>query len=218
LQEGYSMSGTDIVPEIISKRQPHPWERQPGETNKAWNAFRIYRDMDAAERTIKSVSKQLGYSVTALCERWSRLNDWVSRAGTYDAHMDEQRRNRRERERLAASDRRVQIAKNMQLVGGAAIQELGTKIQEALQKGKPIPKISLKDATAIINAGVQIERLESGESTSNIALEGMILIDDVVKRERELIEIVKEAIRANTEPETAKRISGYIESRCTPKH
>ena len=196
---------------------PQPWERSEKETSKAWNAYRIYRDMDPAVRTIAKVSKQLGYSVTALCERWSRENDWVSRAGQYDSHVDELKRNQRERERLAASEQRIKIAKNMQFVGGSKIQEIGKKIKEALDKGKPFPQITLKDAALLIDAGVKIERLESGESTSNVAIEGTILIIDVMKREQELIEIVKEAIRAEADPETTKRIVGYIETRCAAK-
>lgn len=151
---------------------PEPWERQEKETSKAWNAFRLYRDMDPADRTIKAVAKKLGYSVTALCERWSRLNDWVSRAGAYDAHMDELKRNQRERERLAASDRRIQLAKNMQLVGGAKIQEIGKKIQDALKNGEALPTISLKDAAQLIDAGVKLERLEAGLTTGNTGISG----------------------------------------------
>ena len=217
--DGGVLSEAASVPVTVEQpRVREQWERREGETAKAWNAFRIYRDMDPADRSVSKTKTKLGVGTTPHVDMWCSKFQWVSRAGAYDEHMDELKRNQRERERLAASDRRVQIAKNMQLVGGAAVQELGKKIQEALQAGEPIPKISLKDATAIINAGVQIERLESGESTQNVAIEGMILIDDVTKRERELIQIIMEAIRANTEPETARRISEYIETRCAAQH
>jgi hypothetical protein len=151
---------------------PQPWERQEKETNKAWNAFRIYRDMDPADRSLVKVAQKLGFKYPTQTETWSREKDWVSRAGQYDAHIDELRRNQRERERLAASERRIQIAKNMQLVGGSKIQEIGKAIQEAIQKGEPLPAISLKDAALLIDAGVKIERLESGESTGKQELVG----------------------------------------------
>ena len=205
------MTGTTTTLQAATRQM---WERQEGESAKAWNAFRLYRDMEPTERSIAKIAAKLGYSAPVLCERWSMRNNWVARALAYDEYTDLQARNSRERERLAASDRRIQIAKNMQLVGGAAIQDLGKKIQDALRSGKAIPKISLKDATAIINAGVQIERLESGESTANLAVEGTIRIEDVMKRERELMDIIKEAIRAEADPETTRRIIGYIESRC----
>ena len=149
---------------------PEPWERQPEETNKAWNAFRIYRDMDPAERSTEKVRKVIGCNTARHLETWSSQYNWVSRAGAYDAHMDELKRNQRERERLAASERRIQLAKNMQLVGGAKIQEIGKKIQDALSKGEALPAISLKDAAALIDAGVKLERLEAGLTTGNTGL------------------------------------------------
>ena len=213
------MTESASVPVTVeTPRQPLPWERCEGESSKAWLAFRTYRDMDPSDRSLAKVAIRLGYSAPVLCERWSMKLNWVARALAYDEYQDGLARTRRERERLAASDRRIQIAKNMQLVGGAAVQELGKKIQDALKDGKAIPKMTMKDAALLINAGVQIERLESGESTQNVAIEGMILIEDVTKRERELIQIIMEAIRANTEPETARCISEYIEARCAAQH
>lgn len=206
------------VPAVTITPERMAWERRDGETAKAWYAFRLYRDMNPSERTLAKVAEKCGYADNSLVERWSRKCSWVSRALAYDEFVDNQNRVRRERERSAASDRRIQIARNMQLVGGAAVQELGKKIQDALKEGNPIPKMTMKDAALLINAGVQIERLESGESTQNVAIEGMILVEDVTKRERELIQIIMEAIRANTEPETARKISEYIDARCSAEH
>lgn len=151
---------------------PEPWERQPAETNKAWNAFRIYRDLEPSERSTVKVQEKLGCNTNRHIQGWCADNDWVSRAGAYDAHMDELKRNQRERERLAASERRIQLAKNMQLVGGAKIQDIGKKIQDALKEGKEIPVMSLKDAALLIDAGVKIERLEAGLTTGNTGISG----------------------------------------------
>jgi hypothetical protein len=151
---------------------PQPWERQPEETNKSWAAFRIYRDLDAMERSTERVRKVIGCNTARHLETWSSQYNWVSRAAAYDGHMDELKRNQRERERLAASERRIQLAKNMQLVGGAKIQEIGKKIQDAIKKGEALPAISLKDAAALIDAGVKLERLEAGLTTGNTGLMG----------------------------------------------
>ena len=45
-----------------------PWDRQPGETRQAFEAFRIYRDQLSERSTVK-VAKELGKS-TALIHRW----------------------------------------------------------------------------------------------------------------------------------------------------
>ena len=44
------------------------WERQPGESGPAFEAFAAYRDM-GEKRTISAVARQLNKSGT-LCHRW----------------------------------------------------------------------------------------------------------------------------------------------------
>lgn len=60
-----------------------PWDRQPGETSKAYEAFVVYRDM-GAERTVRSVAERLGKSGT-LIAGWSSKNGWVPRAAAFDS-------------------------------------------------------------------------------------------------------------------------------------
>lgn len=60
-----------------------PWDRQPGETSKAYEAFVTYRDLGAG-RTQLSVEKALGKS-KALISRWAAAHDWVRRAAAWDS-------------------------------------------------------------------------------------------------------------------------------------
>lgn len=60
-----------------------PWDRQPGETSKAYEAFSIYRDM-GAERTVRLVAEALNKSGT-LIAGWSGKHNWVDRAAAYDS-------------------------------------------------------------------------------------------------------------------------------------
>lgn len=60
-----------------------PWDRQPGETSKAYEAFSIYRDM-GAERTVRSVAERLNKSGT-LIAGWSGKHGWVTRAAAWDS-------------------------------------------------------------------------------------------------------------------------------------
>jgi hypothetical protein len=61
------------------------WNRQPGETKKAYEAFRAYRDLGGA-RSIREVAHKLGKSAT-LISRWSAENEWVRRVEAWDAHQ-----------------------------------------------------------------------------------------------------------------------------------
>lgn len=59
------------------------WDRQPGETSKAYEAFVIYRDAGPA-RSVRFVSEQLSKSQTVI-KRWSSGNNWVERAAEWDS-------------------------------------------------------------------------------------------------------------------------------------
>lgn len=61
------------------------WDMQPGETSKAYEAFRQYRDLGVT-RSLSDVSAMLHKSVTVL-GRWSRANRWVERAAAFDAEV-----------------------------------------------------------------------------------------------------------------------------------
>jgi hypothetical protein len=47
-------------------------------------------------------------------------------------------------------------------------------------------------------------------------VENTITTEEVLVRERALIEIVKEAIRAEADPETTRKIVAHIKTRCNP--
>lgn len=61
----------------------HPWNRQPGETSKAYEAFSIYRDL-GSERSTRRVAEQLSKS-EALINRWSGKYDWPARSRAWDS-------------------------------------------------------------------------------------------------------------------------------------
>lgn len=84
------------------------WERLPGESPAAFEAFRRYRDMPASSRSIDSSSAADGIKNTAGGSRkrarsslfkWSSRFRWLERVGAFDDHRD--RLLRLERDRVA---------------------------------------------------------------------------------------------------------------------
>ena len=66
-----------------------PWERQPGETSKAFQAFQVYLmlptvgDIDE-RRSLKNTAERLNLkSMTGVAD-WSAKYNWVARAQAYD--------------------------------------------------------------------------------------------------------------------------------------
>ena len=60
------------------------WERQEGETEKAYSAFKL--DLKMPERSIQTLSKNLQKSPQHI-GTWARKYDWKSRAAAYDSSI-----------------------------------------------------------------------------------------------------------------------------------
>jgi hypothetical protein len=63
-----------------------PWERQPGESPQAYEAFKTYRDQ-GSNRTTRAVAQELAKS-RSLISRWSANNHWVRRVAQYERDQD----------------------------------------------------------------------------------------------------------------------------------
>lgn len=120
--------------------QPARWERQPGETARAYSAFGLYRDAGPM-RTLRKVAAafyaQPGETIPldavssarlGQCKTWSAQNDWVARAEAWDAYLDEVSRleqieaakTMRGQYVTLAMSMRGRIAQTLQAMAGAA--------------------------------------------------------------------------------------------------
>ena len=104
-----------------------PWERQPGETAKAYAAFLLYRDLPAVDRSVAAAwGRKLGGKQW---ERWCTAHDWVNRAAEHDSDLASRRRERMEKELDRAKDDaavliRAALAKVAERIQGMDADEL----------------------------------------------------------------------------------------------
>ena len=86
-----------------------PWERQSGETAKAYAAFLLYRDMPAVDRSVAAAwgRKKGGKQ----WERWCTSHDWVNRAAEHDSDLASRRRERMEKELDRSKDNAVLLTR-----------------------------------------------------------------------------------------------------------
>ena len=63
-----------------------PWERQPDETDRAWEAFLVYRDLGPG-RSVAEAARRLSIS-GAVIHKWSGPHRWLERVKPYDRHVD----------------------------------------------------------------------------------------------------------------------------------
>lgn len=142
------------------------WQRQPKERAKAWNAFRIYRDLGET-RTHEKVRVALGRTAgyTRQIEEWSAKFKWVARVEAYEAHLDE--------ERLKQNEKAIREMNERQAEAGVALQKIGLTKFTTLPRDKDgnidsqavLQLLSNSEAIRAIEAGSKLERTARGEPT-----------------------------------------------------
>lgn len=120
-----------------------PWERQKGESGKAYEAFAAYRDM-GPERSITKVSQSLN-KTRALIGRWSSQWNWTERARAYDNELEKEARAKAVKDRKAMTDRHIGIAmqlqkKALEALGSLSVEDMSPKdIKEYIKMAVPFP-------------------------------------------------------------------------------
>jgi hypothetical protein len=98
-----------------------PWDRQPGESIPAFEAFRAYREAGEA-RSLRQVARELRKS-PSLIFRWSSSHAWVARALAWDIDQDALAAESDPKVRLA---RLVRIQRSLEIaaiaLGGVAME------------------------------------------------------------------------------------------------
>ncbi|MFF3060165.1 hypothetical protein [Streptomyces sp. NPDC057909] len=128
--------------------RPEAWERQPGESAAAWEAFACYRDLGLS-RSISKVADTLRKART-LVERWSTAHQWVIRAESWDREQDRLWRAERQQASRDVARRHARLASAAQ-----------AKIVAQLQRLDP-SRLSPSDVIRWLEATVRIERQAYG--------------------------------------------------------
>ena len=122
-----------------------PWERQKGESEKAYEAFAIYRDL-GEKRTFAAVAERLRKSDT-LIRRWKEQWNWQERVRIYDNELEKEARAKAVKARKAMTERHIGIAMQLQKKALEALQELS------------VEDMTPKDIREYIKMATDLERL-----------------------------------------------------------
>ena len=102
-----------------------PWERQPGETAKAYAAFLHYRDLPAIDRSVAAARERQERDRKGTLRQWngwSMRNGWVNRAAEHDSDLASRRRERVAKELERSKDDAVLLIR-------AALAKVAERIQ-----------------------------------------------------------------------------------------
>jgi len=154
---GAALTGTVIMSEQSIQNAPILlWEKQNGESDKAFAAFVIFRD-EAADRTYQKVADKLQCS-HANVRQWAYRWKWRDRVDAYDRDMDEKHREAMARGRTEMRERQARIGASMQIIGTHGLRELQAKIEQKL----PL-NLSTGEIAQLISEGAKMERAARGE-------------------------------------------------------
>lgn len=163
------------------------WERQPGEPDKAFFAFTLYRDL-GAERSLSkayalflekykpegTTQAQAGppdatpppatqdrpekkRSKLGRFAIWSAKYQWVERCRLYDIDCD---RKLRQANKLATVQMKMRHADAAQVIQGVALKEL----KKIVDNPARMAELKLTELVVIFREAVKIERLSRGEA------------------------------------------------------
>lgn len=143
------------------------YDRLPKESDPAWEAFVMYRDMGLG-RSLGKVARQLGKSKTLL-DRWSQKNRWRVRVVAWDEDLDRRQREGMVRELVRMRERQVRASTALQSLG---VSELNKLIDRSRQAKEPILKP--KEVLNMIARGAELERLNRGEPSQIVETNGSV--------------------------------------------
>lgn len=128
---------------------PDPWERQPGESAKAFEAFAEYRDMGVS-RSIRKAAQNLNKATTTLAE-WSTKYDWVKRCAAWDAEQD----------RIARLEMLAEMSstRKKQRRQAQKMQEKGMELLGSINIGDA----KLSEIVSLLKTGMEQERIAIGD-------------------------------------------------------
>lgn len=123
------------------------WDRQQGESSKAYAAFCAYRDLGINRSVMKVVETYAGlYGKRAILNRWSIQHSWVKRSSEYDDFLEKQRRKELQAQAIEMTHRHIEQSRILQ-----------DKAVKALSRIDP-SSLSNQELLKFIETGMKLER------------------------------------------------------------
>ena len=156
------MSIMKVVPKIVEwdKLKVAPWDRLPGETDRAFGSFRIYRDIPMISRTYLKTANELGIGMMSVREQALRWH-WRYRVELYDAYLDAIERQEQIDAIKSMNDRHARTA--MLILSKVGQRLVGDDVNNV--KAIDVNKLSATDLARLTEVAGKFERLaRSAES------------------------------------------------------
>jgi hypothetical protein len=181
----------------------NPWDQQPKESSKAFQAFITYRDM-GLKRSCQKVATELKKSLSAIHEL-SKRHNWQERVTAWDAHVDKQTQSQQLELVKAMKARQINLALKAQKTASKGLKILldsyTAKKDSKGGHGSNISSNALRPdgLSKLLEMGCRIERLNRDEPEQNVEVLGSQSFDNLTVEEQEKFHQLLEKIGATHE-------------------
>lgn len=145
---------TMIAPNRLQERR-EPWDRQPGETPKSYEAFKAYLHLGPG-RSLAAVRR----NGAGRAEAWSSRHGWVRRAAAWDAHLEARAQREIEHRNTAARGAHhtqlLEIRHEALTVARQILREVSTTLSESRVPGGR--KVSPRELADIARSVAEVAR------------------------------------------------------------
>jgi hypothetical protein len=158
------------VEESRMEMESNVWDQQPGETAKAFEVFRIYRDMGLKRSHVKAYKLYKGLDQEdeinshGRFDAWSTKYNWVARCQAYDRYMDQVETAERVKAIKEMGERHAKIA-------CAFLSKVIQKLKEFDTDPRKMLRLTPDQLIKWFEVSAKIERLSRGETTESIKTE-----------------------------------------------
>lgn len=141
------------------------WDRQKGESRKAYADFLLYRDLGLT-RSLAEVARRSSKHVTLMI-RWNKRWDWVGRSDEWDAYEQRLADEALRRQIDERAERHARTADALLGVGIKILNRLNMQLDEVDAKGHPTQRVTPRAALLAVEA-IKVGRLIMGEPTERM--------------------------------------------------
>ena len=125
------------------------WDKQKGETAKAFESFAAYRDLGPMLRTHNKVHEITGAHIRTIQE-WSGKHKWVERVEAWDAYNDKKRQVENLEKVNAMNDEQFSLGKALLVKAAKALTRI------------PDDEIKASDIARMVEVGSKLQRISLG--------------------------------------------------------
>lgn len=191
------------------------FKKQDFETDRAFMAFAIYRDLGMVDRSLDAVAQRMGIAKSTVA-RWSRENHWLDRVQPYDSEAILRNRRARVEKRRRTVTRHDDVASKLldnaeRLLAPRPYTVKGREVKD--KQGNPIMVMpsatDVEKAANALDKAIKAQRLSQGLPTEHTRTD--VVMRETLNRTLQTQEVLREIIEIHLCPACRAKIGATLQ-------